>query len=106
MTYRGLQRLAGGAIALVGTAGTAWSWYTTLARDYFNFAAGTAFPMFIVLGLGLLLSPDYRTERLARGEDLSTLEGTALITPRWWTILVLALLLGFGNHGVLRFFVQ
>ncbi len=50
-----------------------------------------------MLGLGLLLFPGYRTERLTRGEDLSSLSGLRLLTPRWWIMLVAALALGLLN---------
>ncbi|MBO0860792.1 MAG: hypothetical protein J2P21_20365 [Chloracidobacterium sp.] len=57
-----------------------------------------AFPAFCVVGLGLILFPGYREERVARGEDISKLDGLKLITARWWGILVVALVVGIGNY--------
>ncbi|MBZ5565049.1 MAG: hypothetical protein LAP13_21840 [Acidobacteriia bacterium] len=55
------------------------------------------FPAVFILGLGLIIFPGYREERLARGEDISRLQGWRLITTRWWTILVVALVAGGTN---------
>ncbi len=51
-------------------------------------------PAALVLGVALLFIPGYREERQARGEDISLLHGTQLITPRWWGVLVIALAAG------------
>jgi len=59
--------------------------------------------MFFVLGLGILMFPDYKTERVKRGEDISQLEGVKLLTARWWVILVISLLAGFGNFLLIRY---
>jgi hypothetical protein len=56
-----------------------------------------------VAGLALVLFPGYKEERLARGEDISALSGTQLLTPRWWVVLVIALLAGLANYGLLAF---
>jgi hypothetical protein len=59
-------------------------------------------PAFTVIGLGLLLFPGYKTERIQRGEDISQLSGAALMTPRWWGILAMAMGSGFMNLAVLK----
>jgi hypothetical protein len=100
---RWTQRLGGLFIALIGAGGVAWSWYTALHRGYFYSKAGFLFPAFCVLGLGLIFAPGYKEERIARGEDISGLSGTQLLTPRWWAILVVALLAGLGNYLLLMF---
>ena len=41
------------------------------------------FPAVFVLGVALILFPGYKEERIARGEDISGLQGWQLITPRW-----------------------
>ena len=61
------------------------------------------FPPFLFVGLGLILFPDYKTERIARGEDISRMEGISLLTARWWIILIIGLIAGFGNFALLYF---
>jgi hypothetical protein len=85
----------------MGGGFTAWSWYTALQHGYFYDKASVVFPAFCILGLGLILFPGYKEERLARGENLSGLSGAQLLTPRWWVILVVALAAGFGNYLLL-----
>ena len=102
MIPRTRQRWGGVFIALLGGGFTAWEWYTRLQRGYFYDKASVIFPAFLGLGIGLILFPGYKEERLARGEDISELTGTQLLTPRWWGILVCALAAGFGNYLLLR----
>jgi hypothetical protein len=64
--------------------------------------AAAIFPAFAVIGLALVVMPGCREERLARGEDISQLSGQELLTPRWWAVLVLALLAGLGNWLLLQ----
>jgi len=52
-----------------------------------------------VLGLGLALFKGYRQERIERGEEISGLEGAALITPRWWAVLAVGAVAGLLNFG-------
>jgi len=102
---RGRQRLGGAFIALLSGGFVAWTWYTALTRGYFYEKAAMIFPAFLVIGLALVAIPGYREERIARGEDVSRLSGSKLITARWWTVLALALAAGAINafllHGVL-----
>lgn len=102
---RGRQRLGGAFIALLSGGFLAWTWYTALTRGYFYRKAAMLFPAFLVIGLALVAIPGYREERIARGEDVSRLSGSKLVTPRWWAVLVLALAAGVVNelllHGVL-----
>jgi hypothetical protein len=89
--------LGGALIALLSAAFVAWTWHTALTRGYYYPKAAMIFPAFLVIGLALLAIPGYREERIARGEDVSRLQGSQLITPRWWAVLALALAAGFGN---------
>jgi hypothetical protein len=98
---RGRQRLGGALIALLSGGFGAWTWYTALARGYYYPKAAMIFPAFLVIGLALLAIPGYREERIARGEDVSRLQGMQLITPRWWAVLALALAAGFGDWALL-----
>ena len=97
MVFRRKQQLGGLLMALLGAGFTAWGWYTALYRGYFYPKASMLFPAVLILGLGLICFPGYREERLARGEDISRLQGWRLITTRWWTILVVALAAGGAN---------
>jgi hypothetical protein len=96
------QQLGGAFIALLGVGFTGWTWYTALEEGYYYEKASMIFPVFAVFGLGVIFFPGYKEERIARGEDISHLSGAQLITPRWWAILVVGLLAGFGNYILLR----
>lgn len=95
---RGRRRAGGLGLLLLGLAMTGREWKTALGEGYYYPKAAVLFPCFAILGLGLLLFPGYREERLARGETLDGLEGVRLLTPRWWGILAVALAVGFA-HG-------
>ncbi len=96
------QQFGGLLLALLGAGFTAWGWYTALYRGYFYPKASVFFPALFMVGLGLIVFPGYREERLARGEDISQLQGWRLITRRWWTILVVALAVGGTNFILLK----
>jgi len=83
-------------IAVLASALTAWGWHTALQHGYYHRATAVGPPFFIV-GVALILFPGYREERIARGEDITNLEGMELITPRWWGVTVLALICAGGN---------
>jgi hypothetical protein len=91
---RGMQRLGGIFILAVAVVMAAIAWRQAHAEPEFSLAGAFLGPAFAVMGIGLLLWPGYREERIARGEDVSRLEGAALITPRWWAILGTGLLAG------------
>jgi hypothetical protein len=99
---RGTQRLGGAFIALLSGSFVAWGWYTALTRGYYYRKAALIFPAFLVIGIALLAIPGYREERIARGEDVSRLEGMQLITPRWWAVLALAIVASLAN----AYFIQ
>lgn len=65
----------------------------------FSMLGGFGGPGFAVLGLGLVLFKGYRQERIERGEDISRLEGLALLTPRWKGVLITALLSGLAGFS-------
>lgn len=102
-TRRG-QQIGGLIIALIGISATSWTWYTAFFLNYFYVFASMIFPAFLVFGLGLIMFPDYKTERISRGEDISKLEGLQLLTFRWWAILIISLVLSFANNIFLKFF--
>jgi hypothetical protein len=88
-------------IAVTGAVGTWWVWYTALSEGTLYDKASMVFPAFGVVGLGLTLFSGYREERLARGEDISRMQGWQLLTPRWWAIVIGAVLVGLGNYVLL-----
>lgn len=94
-----VRRLAGLAIAGGGVFITRLAWIQAARDGSFSSAGGFGGPAFAVLGLGLVLFKGYRQERLERGEDISGLEGLALLTPRWTAVLGAALLAGLGSFG-------
>jgi hypothetical protein len=103
MLPRWKQQLGGLLGALLGAGGTGWGWYTAVYGGYFYRKTSMLFPAFLVLGLALMIFPGYREERIARGEDISQLHGRQLITPRWWAILVIALVAGGVNYLLLLY---
>jgi hypothetical protein len=100
---RGKQQLGGALIASLGIGGTVWIWHKALTEGYFYSKASMLMPAAAVLGLAMVLIPGYKEERFARGEDFSHLSGLALLTPRWWAILIIALVAGIGNFLLLQF---
>ncbi len=101
MIPRWKQQLGGLFIAVLGAGFTVWGWYTALTKGYYYVMASMIFPAFFVIGLGLVIFPGYREERVARGEDISKLAGAHLITFRWWVILAVALAAGGANSWLL-----
>ncbi len=96
------QKQVGGAlIALIGAAGTIWMWHAGLTTGDFDPEGSMLMPAFFVVGLALTLFPDYTEERLARGENVSTLKGWRKLTPRWRAVVILGLAAGAANHYLL-----
>jgi len=87
-----VRRLGGLFIAVLGGL-VSWLAHSLAQREGLLIKAGLLGPAFFIIGLGLILFPGYREERMTRGEDISKLRGYALITPRWWAILMLGLVL-------------
>jgi hypothetical protein len=102
MVSRQQERFGGIFIATMGAILTVWNWQSALSDGRFYVKAAMLGPAFAVIGLGLVLFPGYKTERIERGEDISQLTGAALITPRWWGILAISLGSGFLNLAMLK----
>ncbi len=100
MPTRNQERLGGALIAAGGVVTSALVWRTVTAGQPVV-KLGFAAPGFAVIGLALLLIPGYRTERLARGEDIGELQGLALLTPRWKVVLGVAIAAVLVFYGVL-----
>lgn len=75
MASRLTQQVGGCLIASVGACGSAYAWCTMLYEGYFYGQASMLFPASSVLGVALVLFPGYREKRLARGEEISGLQG-------------------------------
>lgn len=97
-----LRRLAGLGIAAGGAFVTTISWRQALIDGQFSLFGSLAGPAFAVLGIGLILFPGYRQERLNRGEDISHLDGMALLTPRWRAVLAGMGVAAVINVGLLK----
>jgi hypothetical protein len=95
------QQLGGLCIAILGAGWTAWSWHTALNEGYYYRRASVVFPMFCVMGLGIVIFPGCKQERVDRGENISGMKGWELITARWWAIVAMAIVAGFGNYFLL-----
>jgi hypothetical protein len=93
------ERIGGTLLATLGIGFTIAGW-----TNHFPARAAFEFPAVAVIGLALLLIPGYRTERRERGEDVAALHGRALITRRWWIVLIAALIAGAANAGVMALF--
>ncbi len=102
MRSRRMERFGGLFIGVMGTFLTIWNWHLALAAGHFYVKAAILGPAFTILGLGLVLFPGYRMERSERGEDISQLSGVALITPRWWGLLAIAIGSGLINLAILK----
>jgi hypothetical protein len=96
------RRLAGLGIALGGAFVTLLTHRQAAGTGEFSAGGSVIGPAFAVLGIGLLLFKGYRQERLERGEDISGLEGQALLTARWWGVLFVGALAGLLNFGALK----
>ena len=95
------QQLGGLFIAALSGLFVARTWQVARTDGQFNVWSSFALPAFCVIGIGIILFPSHRDERLARGEDITGLEGAQLITPRWWAVLLLGFAAGFVNHYLL-----
>lgn len=100
---RTAQRFGGAVIAVLGIAGTIWIWNSALDEGKFSFKGSMLMPGAFILGIGMILFPNYKDERVARGEDISKLSGFELITPRWWIVVVVALAAGAVNFALLKY---
>ena len=92
-----LKRRIGGVVMIA--LGLVLIWFTedmAVHAGHVPVKGGALGPVAIVLGLAMELMPGYREERIARGEDMPGLTGAKLITPRWWAVVVVALIAGFG----------
>jgi hypothetical protein len=102
MTTRRMERLCGVFMAVTGTLLIVGNWHLALSQRRFYPKVAILGPVLTIIGLGLIIFPGYRAERLARGEDLDRLSGAALITSRWWGVLAIAVGSGLINLAALK----
>ncbi len=62
------QQFGGLFILILSLIGIVGIWYMALFKGYFYAMPSAAGPAFLFLGIGLILFPDYRAERTARGK--------------------------------------
>ena len=79
MGLRQKERFGGAFIATMGAILTFVSWHSAIYEGSFSIEAGFGGPAFTIIGLALILFPGYRSERIARGEDISQLTGAQLM---------------------------
>lgn len=103
MTIRQKEKIGGFLIFFVSVLFTWYIWNTALTKGYFLVKVAGFAPAAAVMGLALVLFPSYKEERIAKGEDVSKLQGAQLMTPRWWAVLIVALTLGFINIYLLGY---
>lgn len=97
MNHR-LKDVIGGFIILVISAALYFgNWYLIINDGRYYPKAMFIGAMTMFVGLGLIIFGGYRTERIARGEDISQLNGLKLLTPKWWGILIVSLVFAFAN---------
>jgi hypothetical protein len=101
MNNRSIQRIAGLVITLISAGFIVYTWRTALLEGQFSLRGSITFPAFLVLGVGMIIFPSYKAERLARGEDISQLKGMELITTRWWIIIATGMLASSVNYFLL-----
>jgi hypothetical protein len=90
-----------GAIALV-IAGACifWTWQTATSQGYYDRSAAIMFPVFAVVGLGLVLLPiEMEKQRSKFGDE--TEQGMAQLPWEWKLLLGVAVAAGLGNWYLL-----
>lgn len=99
-----MKRRLAGLFVFAGGLLLIWlAWRSAVRNGSFLVHASFGGPAFASIGLGLGLFPGYREERRARGEDITRLSGLALLTPRWWAVLVLGMAAGALYTAALYF---
>lgn len=98
------QRIIGAVLLLLSAAAMGWLWYQVVKQAQYYSTLAAVVPIFLVIGLGLLIFGGYREERLGRGENISKLSSVQMITPRWWVVLALSIVAGLANFYFLSIY--
>ena len=106
MLSRQNERLSGLVILLSGlwVSYHFWAWSQNQTGIYAYFIAESLGPVFVILGAALIIFPSYRRERIQKGEDIRSLHGLALLTPRWRAVLIVALVVEIPYMYFIGFF--
>jgi hypothetical protein len=98
-----IQRLIGLFAMLLAGGFWVWLWYIAINEGYYYLKASMFFPAGFILSLGILLSPVFKEEeeQIATSKDISFLSRIKLLPPRWRIILIVALIVGFGNFLIM-----
>lgn len=100
------KEIIGGIFIFIVSAGMFfYNWNLIFNEKYYYPKALMIGGAMMILGLALILIPGYRTERKNRGENIDNLSGLKLLTPKWWAILVAALIFGLGNWIYVEIFI-
>lgn len=101
------KEIIGGIFIFIVSAGIYfYNWHLIASAGYYYPKASLFAAAMMITGLALILTPGYRTERKARGENIENLSGIQLLTPKWWAILILALGFGLANWIYIEFFLD
>lgn len=90
------QRFGGLFILLIGAGYTAWLWYKLHTEGYYHEYAAAVFPVFAVLGLGLILFPMDLDEIKAK-YGVEKPESFQQMPLPWKILFFVALAAGIGN---------
>jgi predicted histidine transporter YuiF (NhaC family) len=101
------NEIIGGIFIFTVSAGLYfYNWYLIENHDYYYPKAAFFGGLMMIVGLALILIPNYRAERKNRGENIDNLSGMQLLTPKWWAILAAALAFGIANWIYAEFFIN
>jgi hypothetical protein len=100
-TSRQQERFFGLFLATVSIILTIWIWVSAIQTRTFPVYGALLGPAMTVVGFGLVAFPNYRRERLDRGEDINQLNTFQQVTPRWWVIQGIAIVSGVLNLVIL-----
>lgn len=99
------SEILGGCIIFVTSLGIyIYNLYLISNQKYFYPKAMSIVAAMMIVGLGLIIFPSYRRERINRGENIEELQGLKLLTTKWWGILILSILTALCNFFYFVFF--
>jgi hypothetical protein len=90
------QRIMGALALLVGSSGTFWTWRTAITEGYYYTGWAVFFPLFAVVGLGLVLLPIDMEKQQAEYGDL-TRQGFNQLPLDWKIHMGVAVVAALGN---------
>jgi hypothetical protein len=94
-------QIGSAAVAVLCVVATSWNWEMAASKGSFFLKASFLFPFMGIIAIGLVFFPNYTEERIARGEDPSTMGKWEVVTPLWWSIYILGFAAGCVNYYLL-----